>query len=59
MMSGRDWEMREAVRRFNPYDLYSKSDGLPDVAELKGYYLELINEFFVPREGETERVIDW
>ncbi|KAK3325047.1 inositol oxygenase 1 [Apodospora peruviana] len=35
-----------AVRAFNPYDLYSKSDGVLDVEELKPYYLELIDEFF-------------
>jgi inositol oxygenase len=46
MMSGRDWEMREAVREFNPYDLYSKSDEVPKVEDLKEYYLELIDEFF-------------
>ena len=31
---------------FNPYDLYSKDDGLASVEELKPYYMELINEFF-------------
>lgn len=36
----------EWVRRFNPYDLYSKSDVRPDVAALKPYYLDLIAEFF-------------
>lgn len=34
-MNEDDGKMLEAVRAFNPYDLYSKSDGLPDVAELK------------------------
>jgi inositol oxygenase len=46
MMSGRDWEMREAVRAFNPYDLYSKNDEVPTVWDLKEYYLDLIDEFF-------------
>ncbi|QDS74070.1 hypothetical protein FKW77_009427 [Venturia effusa] len=46
MMAGRDWEMREAVREFNPYDLYSKSDEAPKVEELKPYYMGLIEEFF-------------
>ena len=59
MMNEKDEEMLKAVRAFNPYDLYSKSDGIPEVAELKEYYMELINEFFPPREGETERVIKW
>jgi inositol oxygenase len=26
---------------------------------LKAYYMELINTYFPPREGETERVIQW
>ena len=43
----------EAVRAFNPYDLYSKSDGLPDMEELKPYYLDLIDEYF------PQRVIKW
>lgn len=45
-MNGHDKKMLEAVKAFNPYDLYSKSDGLPDVEELKPYYLELIDEYF-------------
>ena len=32
---GKDERMLAAVRRFNPYDLYSKADGVPDVEELK------------------------
>ncbi|KAI5920990.1 inositol oxygenase [Camillea tinctor] len=45
-MDDHDEKMLEAVRAFNPYDLYSKSDGVPDADELKPYYLELIDEFF-------------
>jgi len=41
-----DEGMLEAVREFNPYDLYSKSDKVPSVEVLKPYYLELIDEFF-------------
>ncbi|KAH7316995.1 inositol oxygenase [Stachybotrys elegans] len=41
-----DEELLEAVRAFNPYDLYSKSDDAPSIEELKPYYLELIDEFF-------------
>jgi len=52
-MNEHDETMLEAVRAFNPYDLYSKSDGLPDVEELKPYYLELIDEFF------PQKVIRW
>lgn len=35
-----------AVRAFNPYDLYSKSDNPVKTEELKPYYMELINKFF-------------
>ncbi|KAJ7158981.1 DUF706-domain-containing protein [Mycena crocata] len=35
-----------AVRAFNPYDLYSKSDGGVDAAALKPYYEGLIAKFF-------------
>jgi inositol oxygenase len=59
MMNDKDHEMLKAVKAFNPYDLYSKSDGVPDAVELKPYYMELINTYFPPREGETERVIQW
>ncbi|KAI8624954.1 DUF706-domain-containing protein [Xylariaceae sp. FL1651] len=52
-MDDHDEKMLEAVRAFNPYDLYSKSDGLPDTEELKPYYLELIDEYF------PQRVIKW
>lgn len=46
LMCERDWDMLKAVQAFNPYDLYSKSDGVPSVEELKPYYMELIEEFF-------------
>ncbi|EXJ62400.1 inositol oxygenase [Cladophialophora yegresii CBS 114405] len=45
-MNGKDHEMLKAVKKFNPYDLYSKSDERPDIEKLKPYYLELIDEFF-------------
>ena len=38
-----------AVRAFNPYDLYSKSDDPVDPAKLKPYYQGLI-EIFFPEE---------
>lgn len=53
MMNEKDEKMLEAVKAFNPYDLYSKSDGVPKVEELKPYYLELIDEYF------PNRVIKW
>jgi hypothetical protein len=35
-----------AVRAFNPYDLYSKSDGGVDVEGLRPYYQRLIAKYF-------------
>lgn len=46
LMDDHDKDMLRAVKAFNPYDLYSKSDGIPSVEELKPYYMELINEYF-------------
>jgi inositol oxygenase len=34
--------MFEWVRKFNPYDLYSKSSERPKLAEVKPYYEELV-----------------
>ncbi|EXJ80902.1 inositol oxygenase [Capronia epimyces CBS 606.96] len=52
-MTEHDERMLKAVKRFNPYDLYSKSDEKPSVEELKPYYLELIDEFF------PQKVVKW
>jgi len=52
-MDEKDEKMLKAVKAFNPYDLYSKSDEVPSVEELKPYYMELIDEFF------PNRVIKW
>ena len=38
--------MRKWVRKFNPYDLYSKSNEKADVAVLRPFYEELIREYF-------------
>ena len=46
LMNEQDHQMLEWVKRFNPYDLYSKSDVPPDVDQLRPYYQELISEFF-------------
>ena len=35
LMTAKDHEMLNAVKKFNPYDLYSKSDERPDVEKLK------------------------
>jgi inositol oxygenase len=49
LMSARDMEMFEWVKRFNPYDLYSKSAERPSAVELRSYYQGLIDKYF-PRE---------
>jgi inositol oxygenase len=46
LMNPQDLEMMEWVRRFNPYDLYSKGHTKPDPVALKAYYEQLICEFF-------------
>lgn len=53
LMDDHDKEMLRAVKAFNPYDLYSKSDGIPSAEELKPYYMELINEYF------PNKVVRW
>lgn len=46
LMDDHDREMLPWVQKFNPYDLYSKSDTKPSVTELKPYYTELIAKYF-------------
>jgi inositol oxygenase len=46
LMSDHDRKMFEWVRKFNPYDLYSKSAEKPIVTELRPYYEDLISEYF-------------
>jgi inositol oxygenase len=46
LMNDRDRQMFEWVRRFNPYDLYSKADERPKLEKLKPFYEELIAEYF-------------
>ncbi|KIN09087.1 hypothetical protein OIDMADRAFT_37969 [Oidiodendron maius Zn] len=53
LMNQHDQEMLKAVRAFNPYDLYSKSNEIPDPEKLKSYYLELIDEYF------PEKILRW
>ncbi len=45
LMDDHDREMFEWVRKFNPYDLYSKSPKPPVVAELRPYYEGLIAKY--------------
>ncbi|KAI5449533.1 hypothetical protein NCC49_004596 [Naganishia albida] len=51
-MAEGDEEQLKAVRAFNPYDLYSKSDEPPKVEDLKPYYQGLIAKYFNP-------IIEW
>ena len=46
LMDDQDRAMLPWVRKFNPYDLYSKSSAPPNVATLRPYYEDLIAEFF-------------
>ena len=48
LMNAKDKEMFDWVRKFNPYDLYSKSDVPPNSKELRPYYESLIAEYFPP-----------
>ncbi len=52
LMSEYDKQMFPWVKKFNPYDLYSKGAAKPNVKELKPYYDDLIAEFFPAQ-------IDW
>ncbi len=45
LMNDRDREMFEWVRKFNPYDLYSKSPVAPDEVALRPYYEDLIARY--------------
>lgn len=46
LMNNEDKRMMEWVRKFNPYDLYSKSDEKPDHDKVIPYYKELVAEYF-------------
>lgn len=46
LMNDRDRQMFGWVRKFNPYDLYSKGESRPDVVALRPFYEDLIFEFF-------------
>jgi inositol oxygenase len=52
LMNDHDREMFEWVRRFNPYDLYSKGTERPKLSELRPYYDDLVAEYFPDK-------IDW
>jgi inositol oxygenase len=46
LFDAKDREMFEWVKKFNPYDLYSKADTRPELAKLRPFYEELVAEFF-------------
>ncbi|MEJ1932737.1 inositol oxygenase family protein [Nostoc sp. NIES-2111] len=46
LMTPRDHELMDWVRKFNPYDLYSKGHTKPDAVALRPYYEDLIREYF-------------
>jgi inositol oxygenase len=46
LMNSEDRQAMEWVRKFNPYDLYSKGHAPPDVVGLRPFYEDLIAEFF-------------
>ncbi len=45
LCDARDREMLSWVRKFNPYDLYSKCPVKPNWAELKPYYDQLFAKY--------------
>jgi inositol oxygenase len=45
-MTQHDVDMFEWVKKFNPYDLYSKGATRPKLSEVKSYYEDLIAEFY-------------
>ena len=49
LMNDHDREMFGWVRRFNPYDLYSKGTERPKFSELRPYYDDLVAEYFPKR----------
>ena len=46
LLDDHDREMLKWVEKFNPYDLYSKSDSRPPLNELRPWYEDLVAEFF-------------
>ena len=46
LMNDEDLKMFSCVRKFNPYDLYTKCDSPPDVEAIMPYYRDLVSGFF-------------
>ena len=51
LMNEKDKKMRKWVQRFNKFDLYTKSETIPDIESLWPYYEKLI-EKYIPGELE-------
>lgn len=49
LMNEHDKKMFEWVKKFSPYDLYSKGRERPDAEKLRPYYEELIADYFPPK----------
>ncbi len=49
LMSEHDHKMFEWVKKFNPYDLYSKAPVPPDVKTLRPYYEDLVAKYLPER----------
>jgi len=47
-VNDRDRKYFNAVRAFNPYDLYTKSSERPDIDQLREHYEALWAEFLSP-----------
>jgi inositol oxygenase len=45
LLDGHDRQMLDWVRKFNPYDLYSKSPERPDWQKLRPYYVAVIDKY--------------
>jgi inositol oxygenase len=48
-MNEQDRQMFRWVRKFNPFDLYTKSDKVPDLEAVLPYYHDLVANFFPSR----------
>jgi len=46
LMNDEDRRMFDHVREFNPYDLYTKIDAVPELEKLMPYYHDLVSRFF-------------
>jgi inositol oxygenase len=45
LLNNEDYEMFTWVKKFNPYDLYSKAPAKPNVKQLRPYYEDLVAKY--------------